>query len=221
MHRIALAGLFFLFSPHGISQVTKPTIPKGIEDEKFPTTDRDACDKAVQAIHTTKPFESETTLDSREHLLFWIPTQIEDRLHSLKSDLAMMYRASASPKGEASPIGRKLSENLAQFAQDFVESIAVPPQGKRLTCLLRFGSDESGAILWQTFFVVMGDANAFRTYPSSTFAVRPQSELSVSILARDIDRAKLSSVIAIQNTGMGPACGPLLPEHIPSPSVRR
>ena len=219
LYRIAFAGLLFLFPLNGISQVTESSVLKGVEKEQLPATQLGACAKA-QGIQTAKPFESETVYVEPLHRGFWSPTPIQDKLSSLKSDFAALYRASLSPKGEAGPIGRRLSENLAQFAQTYIESILVAPKGKRLTCLLRFSTDENGAVLWRAVFVVMGDADFFRTYPSSTFRALPQGGLSASILARDIDRANLSSVIAVeQRGGLGLACGPLLPEQIPWPRV--
>jgi hypothetical protein len=147
-----------------------------------------------------------------------VPKAIADSIISRQKNLGELYE-SMSPGKSLPKNGQKLLLDLSNEIQKFILANYQVPKGRLLTALLFFLTDHSGKHQWCLFYYVFVDQGTLTT--SGTFSAEKMKDdkLMVTILSRDINRAKLSTaVVAGMNFlpgGRGYSCSSLSSDNLP------
>jgi hypothetical protein len=146
------------------------------------------------------------------------PKAISEAVISRQTDLKQLFE-NMNPENALPKNGEKLLSGLSDELQKFIGTNYRIPEGRALTALLVFVTDPSGKLQWCLVYYVFVDDGALMTSGIFSAEKTIDNKLIVTLVGRDINRAKLSSAVAVglalNDRNRGFACGSLSSNNLP------
>ena len=153
---------------------------------------------------------------SKGSIKAFTPTDLLDKIIEEQSSFSVQFKKDVPVETR-----RKVIEDgvrrLSTAMQNFTESHMIPAVGRSLTSVLLIVFNKEGKALGCKFYILVSEPSAVFDKSVFSLSLLPDN-MTVHIIARDIDRTKLANGLLLEHSGFGWRSSPLIEKYLPSPS---